>query len=112
MIVGVCRETFPHERRVALIPDVVAALSKQDLDVRVEQDAGREAGITDAAFQEKGAKIAGDRAEVFAKADLVLQVRSLGANPEAGRPDLDLMRAGQAVIGFAEPLSTPNWPKR
>ena len=111
MIIGVCKETFPHERRVAVIPDVVASLTKQGLEVLVEQDAGLEAAIPDAAFATKGATIAAHRSEVFADADIVLQVRSLGANPGAGKPDLELMRSGQAIIGFSEPLSAPEFAR-
>ena len=107
MIIGVCKETFSDERRVALIPDVVASLAKQGLEVLVEQDAGLEAAMPDAAFAAKGATIAADRSQVFAKAEVVLQVRSLGANPEEGRSDLELMRSGQTFIGFSEPLSAP-----
>ena len=107
MIVGVCKETFPGERRVAVIPQVLPILTKRNLEVLVEKGAGREAAIADSAFEEKGAKIAADRAEVFSKADVVLQVRSLGANTDAGRSDLGLMRPGQMIIGFSEPLSAP-----
>ena len=85
MIIGVCMETFPDERRVALIPEVIAGLTKQSLDVIVESGAGREAGILDSAYEAKGAKIVAERSEVFASADVILQVRSLGANPDAGR---------------------------
>ena len=47
-------------------------------------------------------------AQMFLRlADLIVQVRSLGANPEAGRADLPLLRAGQIVIGFGEPLTSP-----
>jgi len=57
MIVGVPKETFPGERRVALIPDIVPALAKQDHEVVVQAGAGMGAGITDAMFEAKGAKI-------------------------------------------------------
>ena len=107
MIVGACRETFPGERRIALIPDVVPSLSKQGLEILVEKGAGLDAGITDDAFAQKGAQIVADRAAVFGRADVVLQVRSLGANPNAGGADLELIRPGQTIIGFAEPLSAP-----
>ena len=50
-------------------------------------------------------RTAASRAEVFAKADVILQVRSPGANPETGSSDLALMRPGQVVIGFGEPLT-------
>jgi H+-translocating NAD(P) transhydrogenase subunit alpha len=42
---------------------------------------------------------------VFAESDVILQVRSLGANPETGADDLNLMRPGQVIIGFGEPLT-------
>jgi len=104
MIVGVPKETYPNERRVALIPATVPSLTRARLEVVVESGAGSEAGFPDAAFEAKGARIASDRAGVFSQADLILQVRALGANPEAGRSDLQLFRAGQAVIGFCDPL--------
>jgi H+-translocating NAD(P) transhydrogenase subunit alpha len=104
MIVAVAKETFPGERRVALVPAVVASLVKAGLEVHVETGAGESAGFVDAQYIEKGAKIVPSRAEVFA-ADCVLQVRSLGANPQAGRADLELMRPGQTIIGMADPLA-------
>ncbi len=107
MIVGICKETFPGERRIALIPEVIPGLTKQSLDVVVEAGAGQEAGILDSAFEAKGARVVPSRSEVFAEADIVVQVRSLGANPEVGRADLELMRSGQTIIGFSEPLSAP-----
>ncbi|MBN1919039.1 MAG: Re/Si-specific NAD(P)(+) transhydrogenase subunit alpha [Verrucomicrobia bacterium] len=104
MIVGVPKETYPGERRVAVVPGVVPALTKAGVSVLVEAGAGDAAGFPDAEYRDKGAAIVG-RAEVFAKADVILQVRTLGANPEAGKADLPLMRKGQAVIGLAEPFT-------
>ncbi|HUA17522.1 MAG TPA: Re/Si-specific NAD(P)(+) transhydrogenase subunit alpha [Bryobacteraceae bacterium] len=102
--VGVPRETFPGERRVALTPRSSEALAKLGANVVVEESAGLQAGFLDDLYTAKGAKIV-SRADVFAQADIILQVRSLGANPEAGRPDVRLMRPGQMVIGFGEPLT-------
>jgi len=65
MIVGVPRETFPGERRVALVPAVLPTLAKAGLQVVVEAGAGVEAGYLDADYLAKGAKILPDRAEVF-----------------------------------------------
>ena len=107
MIVGVPTETFPGERRVATIPAVVQALVKAGLEILLEPGAGVSAGFLDAAYTDKGARIARGRAQVFADADVILQVRTLGANPVAGRSDLDLFRSGQTVIGFSEPLGEP-----
>lgn len=104
MIVGVPRETFPGERRVALTPDVLKKLSKKGLEVVIEKDAGLEAGYRDEDYAELGAKTGASREETF-QADIVLQVRTLGANPDAGKEDLKLMKADQLVIGTGEPLS-------
>ena len=104
--IGVPRETFPGERRVALIPRTSEALGKLGASIIVEQSAGVEAEFPDDQYVARGAKIA-SRAEVFSQADIIVQVRSLGANPEAGRADLALFRPGQTVIGFGEPLTSP-----
>jgi NAD(P) transhydrogenase subunit alpha len=101
--IGVPRETFPGERRVALVPRASDALGKLGVSVVVEQGAGVEAGFPDEQYATRGARPA-TRREVF-QADVILQVRSLGANPEAGRADLALLRPGQTVIGFGEPLT-------
>lgn len=105
MTVGVPKETFPGERRVALVPSELPRLTQAGIEVQVEAGAGAGAGIADADYAGRGARIAGSRVELFSSAEAVLQVRSFGANPEAGRRDLGLLRAGQAVIGFFEPLS-------
>lgn len=105
MIVGVVKETFPGEARVALVPAGAQQLTRAELEVIVEPGAGTDAGYDDASYLEKGATLAADRADVWRRADVVLQVRALGANPEAGRTDLEQMRAGQIVIGTCEPLT-------
>jgi len=106
MIVAVPKESFPGERRVALIPPAVASLAKVGLEVVVESGAGLEAGFTDEAYTKAGARVVADRAEVFA-AEVLLQVRTAGANPEAGRAELEQLRPGQVLIGTADPLGSP-----
>ena len=105
MIVGVPKETFPGERRVALVPAAVAVLTGKQLEVVVEAGAGAAAGFPDAEYADKGATVVPGRAEVFSAADVICQVRTLGANPVAGRDDLELIRTGQVLIGLAEPLT-------
>ncbi|HEU5359946.1 MAG TPA: NAD(P) transhydrogenase subunit alpha, partial [Candidatus Deferrimicrobiaceae bacterium] len=107
MIVGVPKETFPGERRVALTPAVLPSLAKRGIQVAVESCAGTAAGYPDLAYEEKGAQIGKSRAELFQAAAVIVQVRALGANPEAGRADNDLLRDGQTVIGLCDPLSAP-----
>ena len=105
MIVGVPKEIYPGERRVALTPVVVPMLAKAGLEVAIEAGAGVEAGYPDALYQEKGAKIFADRAAVFAQCDIVVQVLCNGANDKNGASDLALMRRGQVLIGFMRPLA-------
>jgi len=105
MIVGVPKETFPGERRVALVPTALRPLIKAGLEVIVESGAGVDAGYPDSAYTDKGAKIASSRDEVFG-ADIVVQVRGYGANPEEGKADVQLLRSGQIVIGTFEPLTS------
>jgi NAD(P) transhydrogenase subunit alpha len=107
MIVGIPKETFPGEKRVAVIPATLTALGKAGIKVRLQSGAGVEAGFPDALYQEKGAEIVATRADLFAGSECVLTVRSGGANPEAGRADLQLLRRGQTLIGMLEPLSVP-----
>ena len=107
MIVGVVKESFPGERRVALNPDIAGTLTKKGFEVLIEGGAGLQAGVLDSAYGDKGAKIVSQRSEVYSSAEVVLQVRALGANPDAGQADLELMRREQVVIGFMEPLSAP-----
>jgi len=104
MIVGVPRETFPGERRVALVPAAIPNLTKAGLEVLIEAGAGAEAGYPDADYVAKGAKVAADRAEVFRSADVILQVLCHGSNELTGLADLPLLRKGQVLIGFLRPL--------
>jgi NAD(P) transhydrogenase subunit alpha len=106
MIVGVPRESFPGERRVAMVPAVIPSLTKAGLEVVVEAGAGREAGYLDADYAAKGAKILPTRAEVFGAADIVLQVLCYGSNDKTGKADVPLYRSNQTLIGFLRPLGS------
>ena len=106
MIVGVPRERYPGERRVALVPTVIPGLLKEGLQVVVEPGAGGEAGYPDAEYASRGARIAADRAEVFAASDIVVQVLCHGSNDRTGSEDLPLFRPDQILIGFLRPLGT------
>ena len=102
--IGVPRETFPGERRVAITPRRCEALAKLGTNVVFEHSAGLQAGFTDDQYVARGARPA-SRVELFQAAQVILQVRCLGANPEQGRADLPLFRPGQVLIGFGEPLT-------
>ncbi|MDH5740062.1 MAG: NAD(P) transhydrogenase subunit alpha [Nitrospira sp.] len=106
-IVGVPKETYPGETLVALAPSHVPLLTKAGLQVVVEPDAGRAAGFENEAYQSNGAHLATNRVQLFASTQVLLQVRTLGANPDKGRDDLALLRPEHTVIGLADPLGQP-----
>src|SRR5690554_2232472 len=105
VIIGVPREIAPGETRVALVQANVAALRKKHkIELLVEREAGLAAGYTDSEYQEAGASLT-DRATVFSKADVVLQVQTPGSNHANGDQDMALLRAGQVLIGMMDPLA-------
>jgi NAD(P) transhydrogenase subunit alpha len=105
--VGVPRETFPGERRVALTPKACDALIKAKFQAIVEHAAGLDAGFPDEEYAKRGVRL-GTRSEVFAAADVIVQARAGGANPGLGREDVALMRRGQMLIAFGDPLTSPS----
>jgi proton-translocating NAD(P)+ transhydrogenase subunit alpha len=104
MIVGLPRESFPGEERVALVPAVIPTLAKAGLEVVVEAGAGVQAGYPDAEYAAKGAKLLPTRAEVFRAADIIVQVLCYGSNDTTGKADLPLFHRDQVLIGFLRPL--------
>jgi NAD(P) transhydrogenase subunit alpha len=103
---GVLQETYPNERRVALIPALAPMYAKLGFEVLVQSGAGEGAYHTDDAYRQAGATVLPAREEVLAQADIVLTVRTAGANPNF-EADLPYVRAGQIWVGFMEPLFRP-----
>jgi H+-translocating NAD(P) transhydrogenase subunit alpha len=101
MTIGVPRETYAGEKRVATVPEVVEKLVKLGFAVRVETGAGAAANIGDDAYQAAGATIAGSAAELYSGADMVFKVRS--PSPE----EIALMKPGTTLIGFIWPAQNP-----
>jgi NAD(P) transhydrogenase subunit alpha len=106
MIVGVPRESFPGERRVALVPAAIPNLVKAGLEVMVEVGAGIGAGYPDADYAAKGAKILAERSEVFRAADIVVQILCYGSNDKTGKADVAFYKRDQVLIGFLRPLGS------
>ena len=96
--VGVLKETFPGERRVALTPKVIDMLTKVGAEVWIESGAGVESGHPDEEYSGRGAKVA-SLADVRSNVNILLTVR---APQPAG------LKKGQVVIGFCDPLSEPD----
>ncbi len=106
MIVGVPCESYPGERRVALVPAIIPNLTKAGLEVVIEAGAGAQAGYLDDEYSAKGGKILPERAEVFRAADIVVQVLCYGSNDRTGKADLPHFRPNQTLVGFLRPFGT------
>src|SRR4029453_5468673 len=82
--------------------------SRAGLTVAIESGAGLAAGFTDAGYAEQGAEVVATAADVAARADLMLRVRVSPPGTDAGRADLSLIRQGQALVAFLDPLNDPS----
>ncbi|HID67387.1 MAG TPA: NAD(P) transhydrogenase subunit alpha, partial [Roseibacterium sp.] len=99
---GVPAETATGERRVALVPDVVARLVKNGYEVLVEKGAGKAAHFVDFAYEEAGARLIDSAAELIAQADLLLKVAPPNLEEIAAMPE------GTAVIGYMDAYNSPD----
>jgi len=99
--IGVPRETFPGEKRVATVPDVVEKLKKLGFGVLVESGAGDGANFADDTYRAAGAEVVPDAATLWAKADIVFKVRA---------PNMDevpRIREGTTLVSFIWPAQNP-----
>jgi NAD(P) transhydrogenase subunit alpha len=100
--IGVPKEIFPGEKRVATVPDVVTKLIKLGFAVVVEQGAGDLADLPDSAYEQAGASIAPSAAALWGGSDIVFKVRAPTAE------EVELMHEGQTLIGFLWPAQNPD----
>jgi NAD(P) transhydrogenase subunit alpha len=107
VIIGIPAEIKTAEKRVAMSPANVQSLTDKGVKVLFQTNAGDTAGYPDGLYTEAGATISADRAEIFAQADIILQVQSFGSNNENSEADLASLRSGQLVIGMMDPLASP-----
>ena len=106
MIVGVPRETFPGERRVALVPTVIPNLAKAGIEVVDRSGRRRRGGFSRRRVRRQRREDHRRPREVFAAADIVVQVLCYGSNDQTGEADLPLLRRDQVLIGFLRPLGS------
>jgi len=100
-VIGVPREIFPGEKRVATVPDVVEKLLKLGFSVTVQSGAGEAATIGDDAYRAAGATIVPDAASLWAAADIIFKVRA------PSRDEVNLVREGQTLVSFFWPAQNP-----
>ena len=101
MRIGVPREIYEGERRVATTPDVAAQLIKLGFDVAVEAGAGEHSSFSDDAYRDAGCEVIGSADELWSKSDLIMKVRAPD-NTEAAR-----LRSDQTLISFIWPAQNP-----
>jgi NAD(P) transhydrogenase subunit alpha len=99
--IGVPKEVFPGEKRVATVPDVVAKLAKLGFSVVVQSGAGEAASLSDDAYAAAGATVVPDAASVWSRADIVFKVRAPNAD------EVRMMREGQTLVSFIWPAQNP-----
>ena len=99
--IGVPREIFTGEKRVATVPEAAAKLIKLGFNVVVESGAGDLANFSDDDYRAAGASIAGSAADMWNGSDIVFKVR--GPTPD----EVALMHEGQTLIGFIWPAQNP-----
>src|SRR3954454_12929569 len=103
MHIGVPKETWPGERRVALVPESCKKLIQAGYTISIESGAGDAAGFPDAAYRETGVTVEPDGAAVLGSADLVLKVNAPGTR-NGQDSETDWMRQGAIYIGSLMPL--------
>jgi NAD(P) transhydrogenase subunit alpha len=101
LLIGVPKEVYPGEKRVATVPEVVDKLIKQGFRVAVEAGAGEGAQIADDAYRAAGADVVADRSALWHSADIVFKVRA----PDD--EELALMRDGAMLVSFIWPAQNP-----
>ncbi|MCF6159342.1 MAG: Re/Si-specific NAD(P)(+) transhydrogenase subunit alpha [wastewater metagenome] len=105
---GIPKEIFRGETRVALIPKMVAQLKKEDLEILIESDAGKDAFFTNAEYEQAGAKIITDTESIYAEADSILKIQPPQKNQPTGKHEIEMMKPGSMYIGFLDPFRNPD----
>jgi len=100
--IGVPREVFPGEKRVATVPEAVEKLIKLGFSVAIESGAGDLANFSDETYRAAGAEVVEGAAALWATSDMVFKVR--GPTPD----EVALMHEGQALISFIWPAQNPD----
>lgn len=107
MIIVVPKEILEGENRVALVPDVAAKLIKKGFEIRIQKDAGINAGFTNEKYEHAGCKVVDDLDELYSSADIVLKVQKPVQHPSLNKNELELMKKGTLLITFLYSLHYP-----
>jgi len=106
LMIGVPREVFPGEKRVATVPEVVEKLIKLGFKVAIESGAGDAANFSDEVYRAAGAEIIEGTPKLWAATDIVFKVRGPTAD------EVGLMHEGQTLVSFIWPAQNPELLKQ
>lgn len=112
MVIGVPKEIYPGENRVAMVPDIAGKLIKKGFEVLIQSDAGLNAGFTNQEYEKAGVKVLSDLQELYSKSDIILKVQRPIEHPQYGKNELELMKLGSLLITFLYSLHYPELPKK
>ncbi|GAB4367982.1 MAG: Re/Si-specific NAD(P)(+) transhydrogenase subunit alpha [Calditrichia bacterium] len=108
LIIGIPKEIYENCRCVAMVPEMVQSLVKKGHTVLIEKQAGIKAYYPDEAYQEAGADLRNNAAEIYGEADVVLKIRPPLKNTAMGKHELDMMKSGATIMGFLAPTLNPH----
>ncbi|NJO40502.1 MAG: Re/Si-specific NAD(P)(+) transhydrogenase subunit alpha [Cyanobacteria bacterium RU_5_0] len=108
MTIGIPKEIYPGECRVAATPETAKMLQKMGFQVLVESGAGNAANFSDEAYQQVGCEVTSDVMALWNAANIVLKVRSPQFHPTLNRPETELLRPGQTLVSFIYPAQNPD----
>ena len=108
LTVGIPKEIYPGECRVAATPDTAKILQKMGFRVLVEAGAGKAANFPDNAYGEVGCELISDTSTLWESADIILKVRSPEFHSTLGKHEAELLHDGQTLISFIYPAQNPD----
>ncbi len=111
MNIGIPKEILFGEKRVALVPDAVAKLTAEKIEVIVESGAGDNANYLDSQYKDAGADIVPNSKDLLGSADVVLKIHAPNMNQGLGSLETDMLKDGGALIALLQPLNNTDLVK-
>jgi len=105
--IGIPKEIYPNECRVAATPDTVKKLQKLGFEVLIESGAGEAANFQNHVYSEAGCGIVPDTETLWANADILLKVRAPQMHPTLGKHEAELLKSNHTLISFIWPGQNP-----
>lgn len=110
--IGIPKEVFPGECRVAATPDTAKTLKKMGFEVFIESQAGAEATFSDRVYEQAGCHVVSDATQLWDTADIILKVRAPQMHPTLNRHESELLKEGKTLISFIWPAQNEDLLKQ